>query len=88
MTITILTTENKPTDLRMYDFNVVLIDLDPMVGEGIYQNSDDSYTIFLNSRWTDEEQKRCLLHAFDHVRHHDFEKYDVQEIEAEAHLRR
>ena len=88
MMITILTTENKPTDLRMYDFSVVLMDLDTMIGEGIYQNSDDSYTIFLNSRWTSEEQKRCLLHAFDHVRHHDFEKFDVQEIEAEAHTRR
>lgn len=85
MTITTLTTENLPTDLMMYDFNVVITDLDNMIGECICHNADDSYTIFLNSRWSSEEQRFCLLHALDHVRNNDWEKYDINEIERERH---
>lgn len=85
MTITTLTTENKPTDLMMYDFNIVLIDMDNMVGETICKNADDSFTVFLNSRWSVEEQRRCFCHALDHVRHRDWERFDVNEIEKERH---
>lgn len=81
----IFTTENLPTEMAMENINVVLIDLDTMIGESICHNADDSYTVFLNSRWSAEEQRYCLQHAFDHVRHRDFEKHDVQKIEAEAH---
>ena len=87
MTITTLTSENKPKDLMMYDFNIVLIDMDIVVGETICKNADDSFTVFLNSRWSVEEQKRCFCHALDHVRHHDWERFDVNEIEARAHRR-
>ena len=80
-----LTSDAKPTDLMMYDFNIVLLDMDEMIGETICQNADDSFTIFLNSKWSNEAQRFCLLHAFDHVRRHDWEKHDVQKIEAEAH---
>lgn len=85
MTITTLTTENKPTDLIMNDIRVVLIDVDTMVGESIFKNSDDSFTILLNSRWSAEEQRRCFEHALSHIRHHDWEKFDVNEIERERH---
>lgn len=81
----ILTTENKPKDMRMIDFNVVMLDLDVMVGETICKNSDDSFTIFINSRWSAEEQRRCFDHALSHIRHHDWEKFDVNEIERERH---
>lgn len=83
----ILASENKTKDMRMIDFNVVMLDLDVMVGETICKNSDDSFTIFINSRWSAEEQRRCFEHALDHVRHHDWEKEDVQTIEARAHRR-
>lgn len=85
MTITTLTETNLPTDLIGYNFVLVLADLDTMVGETICHNADDSYTIFLNSRWSSEMQRRCFLHALDHVRHHDWEKTDVQQIEGERH---
>lgn len=85
MTITTLTTENLPTDLMMYDFNVVITDLDNMIGECICHNADDSYTIFLNSRWSSEEQRKCFYHALDHVRHNDWEKTSADEIERERH---
>ena len=87
MTTTILTETNLPNDLIGYNFVLVLADLDPMVGESICHNSDDSYTIFINSRWSSEMQRRCLLHALDHVRHRDWEKEDIQTIEARAHRR-
>ena len=85
MTITTLTEENLPTDLIGYNFVLVLADLDTMIGESILHNSDDSYTIFINSRWSSEMQRRCFLHALDHVRHHDWEKHDVQQIEGDRH---
>jgi hypothetical protein len=82
---TILTAENLPMEMRKYDFNVVLIDLDEMIGESIMQNSDDSYTIILNSKWSAEMQKRCFCHALDHIRNNDWEKNDVNQIEKERH---
>lgn len=85
MTITTLTTENKPTDLIMNDIRVVLMDVDTMVGESIFKNADDSYTILLNSRWSAEEQRRCFDHAISHIRHNDWERFDVNEIERERH---
>lgn len=87
MTTLTLTTENKPTDLMMYDFNIVFMDVDTMVGESIFKNNDDSFTILVNSRWSVEMQRYCILHAFDHVRHNDWELDDVDEIEAKAHGR-
>ena len=85
MTITTLTTENKPTDLIMNDISVVLMDVDTMVGESIFKNADGSFTILLNSRWSAEEQHRCFEHALSHIRHNDWEKFDVNEIERERH---
>ena len=85
---TILTAENLPMEMRKYDFNVVLIDLDEMIGESIMQNSDDSYTIIINSKWSAEMQKKCFEHALNHVRNNDFEsEEDIQKIEARAHGR-
>ena len=83
---TILTAENLPMEMRKYDFNVILIDLDEMIGESIMQNSDDSYTIIINSKWSAEMQRKCFEHALDHVRTNDFEcEEDIQTIEARAH---
>lgn len=85
MTISTLTTENKPTDLIMNDISVVLMDVDTMVGESIFKNADDSFTILLNSRWSAEEQRRCFDHAISHIRHNDWEKTNADEIERERH---
>ena len=85
MTISTLTTENKPTDLIMNDIRVVLMDVDTMVGESIFKNADGSFTILLNSRWSAEEQRRCFDHAISHIRHNDWERFDVNEIERERH---
>ena len=49
MTTLNLSSENKPRDLMMYDFNIVLIDMDTMVGESIFKNRDGSFSIFINT---------------------------------------
>ena len=83
----ILEMTNLPTDMRQYTFNLILLDMDEMVGETICKNSDDSFTIFINSRLSSEAQRHCFEHALDHVRRDDWEKENVDEIEYEAHRR-
>lgn len=81
----ILTAENLPKDLQTYTFNLVLMDLDEQIGECICHNADGSFTVFVNARLSFDAQKNCFEHALDHVRHHDWEKTDVQQIEGERH---
>ena len=78
-------TESFPTEVMMETINVILIDLDTMVGETICKNADDSFTIFINSRWSSEMQKQCFCHALDHIKNNDWEKDDADSIEGERH---
>ena len=81
----IFMTESLPTEVMMETINVILIDLDTMVGETICKNADDSFTIFINSRWSSEMQKQCFCHALDHIRNNDWEKDDADSIEGARH---
>ena len=45
----------------------------------------DGYTIYINDSLSNEEQLSAYYHAMIHIVDHDFEKYDVQDIEALAH---
>lgn len=81
----ILTSENLPHDMRGYNFNIILMDSDTTIGETICKNSDDSFTIFINSRLSSAMQRYCFEHALNHVRRNDWEKDNVQSIEFEAH---
>lgn len=78
-------TENLPTEVMMETINVILIDLDTMVGETICKNADDSFTVFINSRWSSEMQRKCFCHALDHIRNNDWEKDDADSIEGVRH---
>lgn len=70
----------------MYDIQIRILDFPTTkVTETVTQNADGSYTIFLNSRMTQERQLESYLHAMRHITDNDFEKTDVQEIESEAH---
>ena len=60
-------------------------DLELGIYEQVIQNPDDSYTILINTRYNQETQINAYLHALEHIRCHDFEKTDVQQIEADAH---
>lgn len=71
----------------MYDIQIRILDFPTTkVTETVTQNADGSYTIFLNSRMTQERQLESYLHAMRHITNNDFEKTDVQEIESEAHI--
>jgi hypothetical protein len=71
----------------LYDIQIRILDFPTTkVTETVTHNADGSYTIFLNSRMTQERQLESYLHAMRHITNNDFEKTDVQEIESEAHI--
>ena len=45
------------------------------------------YTVYIDSRLSQEKQVRSYYHALGHIINNDFEKEDVQEIETNAHRR-
>ena len=45
------------------------------------------YTVYIDSRLSQEKQIRSYQHALGHIVNQDFEKTDVQKIEKDAHGR-
>lgn len=66
-------------------YNVILLEDACGVPGSVRHNSDDSYTIFIDAKLSNEKQKKVFLHEMRHIQGHDFEKDDVQEIEGNAH---
>lgn len=65
---------------------IVFTDMDTGIDEQVvYNGTDDTYTILLNSRCSDEALLTAYEHARDHIRNRDFDKEQVQRIEAVAH---
>lgn len=69
-----------------YGNNVLLISGFPVKG-AVTPNDDGTYSIFINANQSDEGIMRTYYHELGHILHEDFEKEDVQQIEAEAHRR-
>ena len=69
----------------MEDINRQLLDMDTKIPEHLIKNNDDSYTVFLNARLSQESRLKSYYHALQHIAEHDFEKENVQEIEWETH---
>ncbi len=72
----------------MYDINVQMMDLKTTkVKETVTCNEDGSYTIFLNTRFTQEQLNDAYIHALNHIIRADFDKHtsSVDTIEAYAH---
>ena len=65
--------------------NVCLVNFPCRGEEMVVPNEDNSYTVIINSRLSKEKQMAAYMHAMKHISGNDFEKYDVQQIEAEAH---
>lgn len=59
--------------------------MDTKIPEHLVKNDDDSYTVFLNTRLSQESRTLSYYHALRHIRDNDFEGGDVQAIEAKAH---
>ena len=66
--------------------NVQLLNMDTKIPEHLVKNADDSYTIFLNARLSQESRVKSYYHALRHIQEQDFEKQNVQDIEIQAHL--
>lgn len=71
------------------DVSVVLLDFPKRkkVHEAVTENDDGSYTVFIDSRLSSDGQLREYDHALKHIENGDFQKSDVQLIEAAAHGR-
>lgn len=69
----------------MEDINVKVLDMDTMIPEHLVKNADNSYTIFLNARLSQENRIKSYYHALQHIQNEDFLKEDVQKIEKKAH---
>lgn len=56
------------------------------IRELVVPNPDDSYTIFIESTLSREEQQKAFLHAMAHICNHDFDKTTSADlIEIRAH---
>lgn len=66
-------------------YNVILLEDACGVPGSVWQNPDDSYTIFIDAKLSNAEQRKVFLHEMKHIQRKDFEKEDVQEIEFATH---
>ena len=67
-----------------FDYQVFFMD-GMKTNEAVTENEDGSYTIFVNSNLCESKRISAVHHAIKHIRGRDFEKADVQQIEADAH---
>lgn len=67
------------------DVNVILWNFPNNGREMVVPNEDGSYTILINSKLSDEGRLHAYEHAMKHITDNDFEKDNVQIIEAAAH---
>ena len=65
--------------------NVVYLNMEYGIHEQVTKNHDGSYTIFLNARDSRAMNILSYKHALTHVINNDFDKDDVQKIEADCH---
>ena len=68
-----------------FDYQIFFMD-GMAVNEVITENEDSSFTIFINANLCESKRLKAINHAIKHIRDRDFEKTNVQEIEASAHL--
>lgn len=68
------------------DIHTYITDFPYTVHEAILPEPDpDCYSVYINARDSREKQLEAYRHAIQHAVNDDFEKSDVQEIEADAH---
>lgn len=60
-----------------------LVDMD--VNEAVCPCNAFGYTIYINAHLSQEGRQRAYIHALRHIENGDFEKENVQSIEADAH---
>ncbi|MGN1158221.1 MAG: hypothetical protein ACI4TK_18780 [Agathobacter sp.] len=73
--------------IRSVDYQVRLMEFhNGRIREMVVPNEDGSYTIFIESSLSREEQQQAFLHAMRHICNRDFEKTcSANLIEISAH---
>ncbi len=69
----------------MEEINIQFLNMDTKIPEQLIKNEDDSYTLFLNARLSQESRLKSYYHALRHIQEQDFRKEDIQQIELQAH---
>ena len=69
----------------MENINIICINMEYGIHEQVIKNQDDTYTILLNARDSHETRMVSYSHALKHINNKDFEKSNVQQIEADCH---
>lgn len=64
----------------MENINVQLINMDTKIPEQLIKNDDDSYTILLNARLSQESRMKSYYHALKHINASDFEKMTCRKL--------
>lgn len=73
--------------INTLDYQVQLVNFpNKKVKETVTPNDDGSFTIFIESSLSHDEQRESFLHALKHILGDDFEKLDVNEIESYSHM--
>ena len=68
----------------MDDIYTYLVELPDGIDEAVLPCLG-GYTVYIDPRLSHEQQEEAYKHAIWHILNNDFEKFDVQEIETEAH---
>ena len=64
--------------------NTNIVDIpDTQIHEFVTENPDGGHSVFINARLSHSGQLKAYDHAMKHIQRNDFEKADVQRIEAE-----
>lgn len=73
-------------DIGGYAVNVIMANDMPIgTKEHIWKNTDDSFTLKLNAKYDQDTLQKAFEHASEHILHDDWDRSDVQQIEAHAH---
>lgn len=67
------------------DVNVVVLDFPRPGKEMVFENEDGSFTIMINAKLSNDSQLKAYHHAMKHISNDDFQKDNIQTIEAIAH---
>ena len=62
-----------------------LADLPDGINEMVCPCADGNYTIYLDARLDQAQRQRAYRHALRHIERNDFERENVDEVEAESH---
>lgn len=71
--------------MQMDDIFVYLVNLPDGIHEMVTPCCD-GFTVYIDSKLTCTERQKAYLHALDHIKRNDFEKENVQEIEANVRI--